>query len=282
MLVVPYPYFSMKHILYTGFLLSLLFACHAKKDTPVQTLHVTWSIPVRYNDTLDKLPWKLLDAINDGNIKAYDSSLKELSRAEVESKITLDMRDAFLSKEECGIMLAHGDSSFMNFIETAYTLKELEALYAKDKSLDQHINLKYRPAFESRVFHLAFVEEVKLDTTVHQQMGSMRYIRLVIPKEYTKSGTEELLCQVKYEDFKKMDTPEQRILDNHTFKIDTWSSDLTVDDGKQTVKLSSLRDPATGVTKKTQVNGLVFQYFTDNILFVESMEKNVLMDQAGY
>lgn len=274
----------MKYILYATFLLSTLFACTQKAQDP-QTLDVTWYILVRYNDTLDQLPWKLLDAIDAGKIKTYDSSLKELSRAEIESKITLGMRDVFLTKEECEIMAANGDFSFGEYLEPKQSAKELERLYSKGQDIDSLLILTYRPAFESKVFQLELVEKVKLDTSVRRQMGSMQYIRLITPKEFTKSGNNEILCQVKYEDFKTLAMPEQKIIDNHEFMIITDQCDLTVDDGEKVQRLSSLQDPKNQTIQLDQIRNSIFKYFSKNILIVDTIDessKAVLMKQIDY
>ncbi len=275
----------MKQIFILLFSLLLFIGCISNTVTP-PTLNVTWYIPVRYMDTLDELPWKLLDAIDASKIKTYDSTWRELSRAEVESKITLDMRDVFFTKEECDIMIANGDFSFGEYLEPKRSAKQIEALYKRGRNIDSLFVIMYRPTFESKVFQLELVEKVKLDTTVRRQMGNMQAIRLIIPKEYTKSGANEILCQMKYDDFKSLALPEQKIIDNHTFIIYADYSDLIVDDGEKIQRLSSLKDRKEEYIPHDKIWNSVFRYFGKNIrvleVFDETSKDGVLIKEIDY
>lgn len=278
----------MKYFYYTTFFVSLFFGCNLKKEQAPATLEVTWYIPIRYNyvtkefpeeyhlTSMDKLPWRLLDAIDAGRIKTYDSTLKEISRAEVEASITPNMRSVIsLTKEECDIMLANGDSSFLDSLVPKQSPQQLKAIYASRRGIDSLIITKYAIPFETKVCEIELVEKVTLDTTLRSQKGNVEYIRLIVPKEFTKSGRNEILCQVKYEDFKTLGIPEQKIIDQHAFMIYADDAELTIDDGKSIQRLSSLKKTKTeeGI-QHDQIKKTVFKYFAKNLIVLKYDENS--------
>jgi len=218
------------------------------------------------NDSLDNLSYKLLQAISQDKIQTYDDSGKLTTKKQVEKAITPNLIKPMLTKEEISIMLSCGDYSFMEELETEYTAEELVRIMKEGKSIEKLIKYKKKKPFESSKLDIEIYERIYLDTNLRKQKGIFEYIRLMIPGDYTPSKKNELLCQLKYEDFKKLNLPEQKILDERRLVFVINDSDIRiVDEKKNQTVFSDMIFPGGKELDRHKVDSSIFKYFTESI-----------------
>lgn len=247
----------------------LIFPCYAQEnEKPI--LEVEWVIdPYNSQDALAHWDYVLLRAMYEGEIKAYDSCWEEVDNCYLERAVPLKMRRAYLTMSECEILAANG-SFFVDEIETFYTEAELIKLYKEGKSLKELIKLKYYEPYETYSCNLGIVETVHFDSSLNEQAGKVHTIRLFITKEFSEIGQQEMLCQFKYEDVKRLGLYGQNIIDKHAYKIFIRRlENLTITNGRNICQLLPLKNPINGQLQKARIENSIFSYFAENIIFDE-------------
>lgn len=253
-------------IVITFFCLSLFIACSSPEQVIEHPVDVIWGIGRMNNEGLDSLKAKLLQAIGEGQIEVYDSSMELLSIDSVKRKIRPDMFEFPLSIAECNIMLANGDSSCIEYLQSYFTPVQIERMLSHGQNPEELYRIKRCSPFEWDVLRFELVEHLSINSSHTSQKGTMKFVRLIIPSLGSGSGQKEMLCQIKYEDFSALDLPGQNIIDDRTFNINTYDSDITLINGDEVECLSLLKVGEDKSIDEDKVDDSVFKYFKNNII----------------
>lgn len=264
---------------------SLLFNASLFRPVQAQNLEVNWLIGPMDNDSLKDLSFKLLQAISKNKIKAYHAESNQIiSKKDLQKKLEplVDTQN-MLTKEEIAIMLHCGDYSFMEYIETKYSVVELMELaekYSLKDFVERVVNaekieiifeLKKIKPFETDRLLFEINEKISLDTTLRIQKGNIEYLHLIIPHYFTTSQQNERLCSISYQDFQKLNLPkEKKIIKERNFVINTFDADIFILDQNKTVfRLSDLRTTDGKMVDEHRVNASIFKYFRGSILIFD-------------
>ncbi len=260
----PLPMYK-KNILTLSFL--FLFSLFTKAQNK-QLIDVYWSIGHMKNDSLEDLSYKLLQSISQDKIQGYDSSGNLMTKKQIEKRINPELikHIDITIPEITGIILV-GDYSILDEVDSKYSSETLVKMVLNGENIDKLIKFKKRKPFESTRLKIGIFEKIELDTLSIFQKGDIKYIRLIIPAMYAISKKDELLCQLKYEDFNKLNLPkEQKNISERKFIICSWDSDiLVVFNDKIESRFSEKRKPGEEVLDKGMLDLSIFKFFKNHI-----------------
>lgn len=265
----------MKKITLLVLLLSVSLFCPAQHGIKFD---VKWSIS-RGNETLTDFSYKILQAIEKNKIQAFDNDGRAMTRDLILKRMPYGNPDCFLTLEDTKIILKAGDLSVLFAIETPYTESDIRKMMKEGKDYMQYFqDLKFKKinTFDTPCLDVEIHEELILDTTAAFQKGTVKYISLIIPKDFISSNEAMFLCKVKYEDVKKLKLkPEQEIIDERQFVISTKWDDLTITNEKEAYQLSNFV-VLTAKFDRIVLDQMIFRYFRKSIkLFDDGTRKSI-------